>query len=150
MTSFSDRVPPFREPFGEGSCLYPVPKFLRSSEGQPGHGPRAGSGYCNDLAGTYDAALDLCQGMLSLLCHHGVIKWKQFPRYWPFGKGIHELADALNFQTVRPVTYSKSLIPKPTTFRSLCLNDDLTRLVLKPEYFGKTMSIPCLMMPLAS
>ena len=26
---------------------------------------------------------------LSLLVHDDVIKWKQFPRYWPFVRGIH-------------------------------------------------------------
>ena len=24
------------------------------------------------------------------LWHHDIIKWKHFPRYWPFGRGIHQ------------------------------------------------------------
>ena len=32
------------------------------------------------------ANMSLCQGLFS---HDDVIKWKHFPRYWPFVRGIH-------------------------------------------------------------
>ena len=35
--------------------------------------------------------------------HDDVIKWKHFPRYWPFVRGIHQPAE---FPTQRPVTRS--------------------------------------------
>ena len=28
-------------------------------------------------------------GLFGLFCHDDVIKWKHFPRYWPFVRGIH-------------------------------------------------------------
>ena len=31
----------------------------------------------------------LYQQRLSSYCHHNVIKWKHFPRYWSFVRGIH-------------------------------------------------------------
>ena len=34
--------------------------------------------------------------------HDDVIKWKHFPRYWPFVRGIHR--SPVNFPTQRPVT----------------------------------------------
>ena len=36
--------------------------------------------------------------------HDDVIKWKHFPRYWPFVGGIHR--SPVNFPTQRPVTRS--------------------------------------------
>ena len=44
---------------------------------------------CRGQCGTYndsESAYDLC---LVLIIHHDVIKWKHFPRYWPFVRGIH-------------------------------------------------------------
>ena len=35
--------------------------------------------------------------------HHDVIKWKHFPRYWPFVRGIHRSGE---FPAQRPVTRS--------------------------------------------
>ena len=29
------------------------------------------------------------RSMIAALCHDDVIKWKHFPRYWPFVRGIH-------------------------------------------------------------
>ena len=33
----------------------------------------------------------LCRGLIAWICrcHDDVIKWKHFPRYWPFVRGIH-------------------------------------------------------------
>ena len=31
----------------------------------------------------------LCWGLQRYVCHDDVIKWKHFPRYWPFMRGIH-------------------------------------------------------------
>ena len=36
-----------------------------------------------------DAASDRKSAILSLSSHDDVIKWKHFPRYWPFVRGIH-------------------------------------------------------------
>ena len=36
--------------------------------------------------------------------HDDVIKWKHFPRYWPFVRGIHR--SPVNSPTQRPVTWS--------------------------------------------
>ena len=36
--------------------------------------------------------------------HDDVIKWKHFPRYWPFVRGIHRFTD--RFPSQRPVTLS--------------------------------------------
>ena len=30
-----------------------------------------------------------CQKLCDRICHDDVIKWKHFPRYWPFVRGIH-------------------------------------------------------------
>ena len=37
-------------------------------------------------------------------CHDDVIKWKHFPRYWPFARGIHR--SPVNSPAQRPVTRS--------------------------------------------
>ena len=34
-----------------------------------------------------DTVRDVCTWIM--LCHDDVIKWKYFPRYWPFVRGIH-------------------------------------------------------------
>ena len=34
-------------------------------------------------------ALHICNGVQSTLRHDDVIKWKHFPRHWPFVRGIH-------------------------------------------------------------
>ena len=38
--------------------------------------------------------------------HDDVIKWKHFPRYWPFVRGIHRYPVPGEFPTQRPVTRS--------------------------------------------
>ena len=44
--------------------------------------------------------------LLLLLLHHDVIKWKHFPRYWPFVRGIHRGPVPGDFPSQRPVTRS--------------------------------------------
>ena len=51
--------------------------------------------------------------------HDDVIKWKHFPRYWPFVRGIHR--SPVNFPTQRPVTRSFDV------FFDLCLNKRLSK-----------------------
>ena len=41
---------------------------------------------------------------ICLFPHDDVIKWKHFPRYWPFVRGIHR--SPVNFPHKRPVTWS--------------------------------------------
>ena len=37
-----------------------------------------------------NSANDFCETwMYQIICHDDVIKWKHFPRYWPFVRGIH-------------------------------------------------------------
>ena len=62
-------------------------------------------GWLETLWCSWDAAERLCR-----FCHFfhpehdDVIKWKHFPRYWPFVWGIHQ--SPVNSQTQRPVTPS--------------------------------------------
>ena len=47
-------------------------------------------------------------------CHYDVIKWKHFPHYWPFVRGIHQ--SLVDSSSQRPVTRSFDV------FFDLCLN----------------------------
>ena len=51
--------------------------------------------------------------------HHDVIKWKHFPRYWPFVRVIHRSPG--EFPTQRPMTRSFDV------FFDLCLNKRLSK-----------------------
>ena len=51
--------------------------------------------------------------------HDDDIKWKHFPRYWPFVRGIHR--STVNFPSQRPVTRSFD------GFFYLCLNKQLSK-----------------------
>ena len=49
-------------------------------------------------------AIPMCSYLDSLgIVHDDVIKWKHFPRYWPFVRGIHRSSE---FPVQRPVTRS--------------------------------------------
>ena len=43
--------------------------------------------------------------------HDDVIKWKHFPRYWPFVRGIHRSPVTGEFPAQRPVTRSFDVFP---------------------------------------
>ena len=51
--------------------------------------------------------------------HEAVIKWKHYPRYWPFVRGIHR--SPVNSPPERPVTRSFDV------FFDLCLNKRLSK-----------------------
>ena len=51
--------------------------------------------------------------------HDDVIKWKQFPRYWPFVRGIQRSPVTGEFPSQKPVTRSLDV------FFGLCLNKRL-------------------------
>ena len=53
------------------------------------------------------------------LTHDDVIKWKHFPRYWLFVRGIHR--PTVNFPSQRPVTRSFDV------FFDMCLNKQLSK-----------------------
>ena len=61
--------------------------------------------------------------------HNDVIKWKHFPRYWPFVRGIHFVTGDLHSQ--RPVTRSFDV------FFDLCLNKGL-----KEQSLGRWFETP--------
>ena len=42
-----------------------------------------------DIVGTTIAPSSFLRGELNITTHDDVIKWKHFPRYWPFVRGIH-------------------------------------------------------------
>ena len=44
---------------------------------------------CTNKIRTYEKCFPLCQTSTSAFAHDDVIKWKHFPRYWPFVRGIH-------------------------------------------------------------
>ena len=46
----------------------------------------------------------MCLQVIIIQGHDDVIKWKHFPRYWPFVRGIHRFPG--EFPTQRPVTRS--------------------------------------------
>ena len=61
--------------------------------------------------------MTLCGGNRSI--HDDVIKWKHFPRYWPFVRGIHR--EFTGHRSQRPVTRSFDV------FFDLCLNKRLSK-----------------------
>ena len=57
--------------------------------------------------------------MICLISHDDVIKWKHFPRYWPFVRGIHR--SSVNSPHKRPVTWTFDV------FFDLRLNERLSK-----------------------
>ena len=46
--------------------------------------------HCNDVSPVYDVSQELCkQSWFVVVWYDDVIKWKHFPRYWPFVREIH-------------------------------------------------------------
>ena len=70
---------------------------------------------------SYKGALSIhlvCNNVDNIKSHDDVIKWKHFPRNWPFVRGIHRSGE---FPTQRPVTRSFDV------FFDLCLNKRLSK-----------------------
>ena len=44
---------------------------------------------CINLCGTYNTSRTYAHIACFAVLHDNVIKWKHFPRYWPFVRGIH-------------------------------------------------------------
>ena len=67
-----------------------------------------GPGVCLVDGNPYGGSLGLGSAWLriseTIPGHEDVIKWKHFPRYWPFVRGIHRVTG--EFPTQRPVTRS--------------------------------------------
>ena len=70
------------------------------------------------LTALLNTAVSYCQ-VWGQAVHDDVIKWKRFPRYWPFVWGIHR--SPVNSPHKRPVTRSFDV------FFDLCLNKRLSR-----------------------
>ena len=73
---------------------------------------------CEDIlsAGSWPSRFPV--GLLAVLIHEDIIKWKHFPRYWPF---VQEFTVTGEFPTQRPVTRSFDV------FFDLCLNKRLSK-----------------------
>ena len=77
--------------------------------------------YSNTDLYMFSPWLACIQFLLKYECHDDVIKWKKFPRYWPFVRGIHRTPDTGEFPVQRPVPQSFDV------FFDLCLKKRLSK-----------------------
>ena len=81
--------------------------------------------YIEYIAIRISSNIDLMLGhtAISQAIHADVIKWKHFPRYWPFVRGINRVAG--EFPAQRPVTRGFDV------FLDLGLNERLSKQIVR-------------------